>query len=650
MKFDNQSKLITLLCVILSCAYSITLCNTQIDSTNISMGVKAPIIVGYDTLFFLHANIGPFSAQERASAISAKLENVIRVENEKQDSLSIQETSGMTNILLDTMVLMSLTDADLHLAGQSRQELVRSLIQLIQPKLTVVKKQYSHTALLSDLTYALIALFVCIVLFWLMAKLFPRLYSALDRFAVVIGRPIRSITFHLITPEFVSDVIVILGKGLRLVLSFSLLYYWITYTLSLFPWTNHWNVEPILKGIMLSALLTIAFIVVMKGIQRVSRSLVTRIPQWKGTLVKPVTLKNISLLTEDRIVEILLLANRTLTFIGFVIVGYFYVTILFNLFEFTETWASALFHFIANPLFSALEAFIGYLPNLFAILVIIGITRYFAKFVHFIFGEIGKGTITFPRFHRDWAEPTYKITRFLIFIFATIVIFPYLPGSNSPVFQGISVFVGVLFSLGSTSAIANIVAGIVLTYMRPFKLGDRVKIADTMGDVIEKTLLVTRVRSIKNVDISIPNSMVLSSHIINFSSSAQDSGLILHTSVTIGYDAPWKQVHALLNAAADATENILKDPKPFVFQTSLDDFYVSYELNAYTDAPNAMAKIYSELHQNIQDKFNEAGVEIMSPHYAAVRDGNQTAIPETYLPKTYQAPAFRVNTKISKPE
>ena len=614
------------------------------------MGVKAPIIVGYDTLFFLHANIGPFSAQERASAISAKLENVIRVENEKQDSLSIQETSGMTNILLDTMVLMSLTDADLHLAGQSRQELVRSLIQLIQPKLTVVKKQYSHTALLSDLTYALIALFVCIVLFWLMAKLFPRLYSALDRFAVVIGRPIRSITFHLITPEFVSDVIVILGKGLRLVLSFSLLYYWITYTLSLFPWTNHWNVEPILKGIMLSALLTIAFIVVMKGIQRVSRSLVTRIPQWKGTLVKPVTLKNISLLTEDRIVEILLLANRTLTFIGFVIVGYFYVTILFNLFEFTETWASALFHFIANPLFSALEAFIGYLPNLFAILVIIGITRYFAKFVHFIFGEIGKGTITFPRFHRDWAEPTYKITRFLIFIFATIVIFPYLPGSNSPVFQGISVFVGVLFSLGSTSAIANIVAGIVLTYMRPFKLGDRVKIADTMGDVIEKTLLVTRVRSIKNVDISIPNSMVLSSHIINFSSSAQDSGLILHTSVTIGYDAPWKQVHALLNAAADATENILKDPKPFVFQTSLDDFYVSYELNAYTDAPNAMAKIYSELHQNIQDKFNEAGVEIMSPHYAAVRDGNQTAIPETYLPKTYQAPAFRVNTKISKPE
>jgi small-conductance mechanosensitive channel len=149
------------------------------------------------------------------------------------------------------------------------------------------------------------------------------------------------------------------------------------------------------------------------------------------------------------------------------------------------------------------------------------------------------------------------------------------------------------------------------------------------------------VRTIKNVDITIPNAMVLSSHLVNFSSCARQQGLILHTSVTIGYDAPWRKVHELLIAAAMATTHILPKPEPFVLQTNLNDFYVTYEINAYTDQPNLMATIYAELHQHIQDKFNEAGVEIMSPHYAQVRDGNQTTIPEQYLPKNYQAPAFR---------
>ena len=186
------------------------------------------------------------------------------------------------------------------------------------------------------------------------------------------------------------------------------------------------------------------------------------------------------------------------------------------------------------------------------------------------------------------------------------------------------------------------VAGIVLTYMRPFRLGDRVKIAETMGDVVEKTLLVTRVRTIKNVDVSIPNAMVLGSHIINFSSSAKNKGLILHTTVTIGYDVPWKKVHELLLSAANESNNLLKEPSPFILQTSLDDSYVSYELNVYTNQPTLMAKIYSDLHQNIQDRFNEAGIEIMSPHYSAVRDGNATAIPEEYLPKGYSPKHFRI--------
>lgn len=186
------------------------------------------------------------------------------------------------------------------------------------------------------------------------------------------------------------------------------------------------------------------------------------------------------------------------------------------------------------------------------------------------------------------------------------------------------------------------VAGSVLTYTRAFQLGDRVRIADTTGDVIEKTLLTTRVRTIKNEEISIPNSLLLGGHVINYSSAVADKGLILHTSVTIGYDAPWRTVHQLLIDAALATENVLKDPKPFVLQTNLGDFYVSYQVNAFTARPAVMANTYSALHQNIQDKFNEAGVEIMSQHYTGVRDGNQTTIPEQYLPKDDEAPRFRI--------
>ena len=224
-----------------------------------------------------------------------------------------------------------------------------------------------------------------------------------------------------------------------------------------------------------------------------------------------------------------------------------------------------------------------------------------------------------------------------------IVVFPYLPGSDSKVFQGVSVFLGFLFTFGSAGSLSNIMAGIVLTYMRLFKIGDRVKIGEIVGDIIEKSLLVTRIRTTKNEIISIPNSSVLNSHTINYSSDTVDNGLILHTTVTIGYDVPWKDMHQALIDAALRTDLILKEPKPFVLQTSLEDFYVSYQINAYTKDANKQAAIYSQLHSNIQDCCNEVGIEILSPHYRAARDGNRTTIPENYLDKDYQAPSFNIN-------
>jgi small-conductance mechanosensitive channel len=178
--------------------------------------------------------------------------------------------------------------------------------------------------------------------------------------------------------------------------------------------------------------------------------------------------------------------------------------------------------------------------------------------------------------------------------------------------------------------------------MRAFKVGDRVRIGDTVGDVIDKSLLVTHVRTIKNEDVTVPNSMIMNTHVVNYSARAKEEGLILHTSVTIGYDAPWRTVHELLIEAARKTPCILVEPKPFVLQTALNDFYVTYELNACTDEPREMVNTYSALHRNIQDCFNEAGVEIMSPHYAQLRDGNRTAIPDAYLPPDYLPRSIRI--------
>jgi small-conductance mechanosensitive channel len=323
---------------------------------------------------------------------------------------------------------------------------------------------------------------------------------------------------------------------------------------------------------------------------------------------------------------------------------YIYISVVFSFFPWTQGYASVLLQYVIDPVRSIVSALFVHLPDLIFAAVIVIVAAYLIKAVRFFFNEIGQGNIQFDGFYGDWAEPTYKIVRFTIIALTAAIVLPYLPGYRSPAFQGVSIFVGVLFSLSSTAAVSNIVAGLALTYTRGFQVGDRVKIGETVGDVVEKTLLVTRVRTIKNVDISIPNSLVLANHMVNFSSSARRNGLILHTTVTIGYDAPWRQVHQVLIDAALATLNILPEPKPYVLQTSLDDSYVSYELNAWTGEPGRMAVTYSELHQNIQDKFNEAGIEIMSPQYSALRDGNDATIPEEYRSADYTPKAFRVGS------
>ena len=347
----------------------------------------------------------------------------------------------------------------------------------------------------------------------------------------------------------------------------------------------------------------------------------------KERLLRNLSYKDYTFLTADQELLVVSWLLNTFRWFFIVLLVYLLLPLVFSIFPFTRGWADTLFSFIWKPFSGIMLSIWDYFPKLFAIIVIVLIFKYAIRFLKYIFGEIESGKLKINGFHDDWALPTLSIVKFLLYAFMFIMIFPYLPGSDSRIFQGVSVFLGLLVSMGSSSAISNMVAGLVITYMRPFKECERIKIGDVTGIVIEKTLLVTRLRTVKNEEITIPNSAVLSGNTTNYSAVAITEGLILHTTVTIGYDVPWKDVHSALIEAASRTSNLIHEKKAFVLQTSLDDFYVSYQLNAYTQEAGTVAPLYSELHQNIQDVFAERKIEIMSPHYRAVRDGNENTIP-----------------------
>jgi len=368
------------------------------------------------------------------------------------------------------------------------------------------------------------------------------------------------------------------------------------------------------------------FWLIGKGDSRLAQYIESKKDNW----LKDLSYKDYSFLTAKQELQIILFLIKAFRWFIYALLLYITLPIIFSIFPFSRNWADTLFQLIWSPFKGVLIAIWKYLPNLFSILVIFFVMKYVIRFVKYIFQEIELEKLKINGFHADWAIPTFSIIRFLLYAFMFILIFPYLPGSDSNIFKGVSVFIGILFSLGSSSAIANMIAGLVITYMRPFKIGDRIKIGEVAGDVLEKTLLVTRIRTIKNEIVTIPNSAVLTGNTLNYSSEAIEKGLIIHTAISIGYDVPWREMHQALIEAALRTEMILKEPMPYVLQTALDDFYVQYQINAYTREASKQSIIYSDLHQNIQDVCNEKGIEILSPHYRAQRDGNKITIPPDY--------------------
>ena len=386
--------------------------------------------------------------------------------------------------------------------------------------------------------------------------------------------------------------------------------------------------------------LVLAILVLANIMPQFSRWLDRQQDRW----IPNVRLFNFDLLTAHQLTSLVQAIARALHFalvVGLILV---YLSYVLSLFPQTRTLGQSLFGYVIGALQIVWRGFIDYLPNLLSILIIIVITSSLLRFARWIFASIRRGRLTIPGFYPEWAAPTFRLVQFLVVAFALAIIFPYLPGSDSPAFQGVSIFFGLLVSLGAGGAIFSIVAGFILVYTRAFEEGDRIRFGDIEGFVEEKSLFVTRIRTLENVLVSVPNAALLNSNIGNYSALIRErqTPIVLKTTITLGYDVPWKLVHETLIAAADATSYILKDPPPHVWQTSLDDFYVSYQLRACTIHPEVLDDTYSELHQNLQDYCNQAGIEILSPHYGARRDGNQSTIPANYLPDDYQPPFWNL--------
>ncbi|EYA81900.1 mechanosensitive ion channel family protein [Bacteroides fragilis] len=496
-----------------------------------------PVVVEGDTLFYLYTKRGGYTPLQRAEMIDAAIMQLGKRFTLHPDSVYIESSDIVTDLMYGNKVIASFTDQDGLWEGRSREQLATDKRKIVVQKLKELKEEHSLWQLGKRILYFVLVLAGQYLLFWLTGWLF--------------------------------------------------------------------------------------------------RKLKVRIQKLKDTRLKPISIQNYELLDTQRQVNLLIFLSNLLRYVIMLLQLLITVPLLFAIFPQTKGLAYQIFSYIWNPIKNILVGIVDYIPNLFAILIICFAVKYLVRLVHYLSREVEAGRLKFGGFYPDWAMPTYHIIRFLLYAFMIAMIYPYLPGAKNGVFQGISVFVGLIISLGSSTVIGNVIAGLVITYMRPFKLGDRIQLNDTTGNVIEKTPLVTRIKTPKNEVVTIPNSFIMSSHTVNYSASAREYGLIIHSEVTIGYDVPWRQVHQLLIEAALNTPGVIDDPRPFVLETSLSDWYPVYQINAYIREADKLAQIYSDLHQNIQDRFNEAGIEIMSPHYMAMRDGNESTIPKDDLrPKT----------------
>ncbi|MEP0905134.1 mechanosensitive ion channel family protein [Leptolyngbya subtilissima ST-M1] len=405
------------------------------------------------------------------------------------------------------------------------------------------------------------------------------------------------------------------------------------------------SIRRIATSLSMTVLSTIVVFLVLRGILFGSSKLLTYIRQRREADTLTLQIQSVRVLGSGATSYLLGGLVRLLRPVLILLTLYLYVPFVLSQFPATAAFGDSLLQDIAVRLNLLAQGFVAYLPKLAMIGVIALLTYYVIEFARQVIIELGRHDV-YPWFYPEWVQPTNRLAMLVIVAIAMVIAGPYLPGFGSPAFQGISLFLGALLTLGSSSAVANALSGIILIYTRAFQIKDFIRIDDIVGEVQDKSLFVTRVLTPKQETVTIPNASVLNSNVINYSAICRESQgfLVLYTTITLGYDLPWRKVHEVLIEAARATADIAIAPAPFVLQTALNDFNVSYELNAYTASPTKMPDIYSQLHQNIQDYCNAADIEILSPTFSALRDGNRSTIPADYLPPDYQAPSFVVQS------
>jgi small-conductance mechanosensitive channel len=294
-----------------------------------------------------------------------------------------------------------------------------------------------------------------------------------------------------------------------------------------------------------------------------------------------------------------------------------WLTFVLKRFPYTRPWGEEVYVYVYGTAKTLLLGIAHALPNLLSVLLIFIVARILTRIVRVFFESVEREKIRPPWVYPETAMPTRRLLVAVIWIFAFVAMYPYLPGSDSEAFKGLGVILGLMLSLGGSGVVSQAMSGLVLMYSRALRRGDYVHIDEIEGVVITLGMLATKIRTNKREEITIPNAVILGTSTKNYSRLAGREGVILHTTITIGYDEPWRKVHEALIAAADLTEGLRKEPRPFVNQTGLSDFYVEYQLNAHLESPDMRLPALAKLHANIQDTFNEAGITIVSPHYVA---------------------------------
>jgi small-conductance mechanosensitive channel len=363
---------------------------------------------------------------------------------------------------------------------------------------------------------------------------------------------------------------------------------------------------------------TALFVLVMWILRKLRRAIERRFVKLTGTKLRKSVAGKIATDTRQRL-TIINLTRRfvTLLFIGSaLVITYLWLTFVLRRFPYTRPWGEALGGFLVDTAFWMGSGIVSAIPGLFVVAIIVVLTRIASKLVNLVFAAAEAGRIEVPGIYPETAAPTRRLVIAALWMLAIVLAYPHIPGSNSLAFKGLSVFLGAVLSLGSTGVVNQAMSGLMLTYSRALRVGDFVRVGEVEGTVLEVGMLSTKIRTIAREAVTVPNAVVISREAINFTRFS-DEGVAIGTAVTIGYDTPWRQVHALLEEAAARTPGLREEPKPFVLQTGLSDFYPEYRLMAVIDQPDSRGRVLSALHANIQDLFNEYGVQIMSPHYEA---------------------------------